>query len=191
MSEPFQPEDLSPFEARLAELLPRPAQIGRDEILFEAGRQEAYREQRRVLHKWYAVSAALLVVVCGQWLWLTDHGTTGGVPAIADVPAATEEPLSPSDLQLAEDGSENNSPAATSSDSIAESAPSVPRPSMWEKLLPLPESTRSTIALGRDLTVGSSMRGIAYESFSIPKAGSMPAEDEPILSPMFRTHVSE
>lgn len=194
MSEPYESEDLSPFEARLAELMPRPAQIGRDEILFEAGREDAYRQQRRVLRRWYAVSAVLLMVICGQWIVMKRESTPGGTPSIADAPSSTEEVVVPSNLQLVEgshDPATSSNPPEVSSESVAQVDRSSRVPSIWEKLIPLPSSADATIALGRDLTVGSVVRGMPYDSLPIPKAGRMPAEDEPILSPMYRTRLSE
>lgn len=194
MSQQFPGENLSPFEARLAELMPKAVQIGRDEILFEAGRQDAYRQQRHFLYKWYAACAVLMVVVCAQWIWLPGDASHSGAPVIAEVSPSVETPNTPSNSQLAQEKSKPSLPSSdvqTGSNSVAHAAPSSRSPSIWEQLIPLPTTAPSVIALGHDLSVGSSVRGISYEAFATPKPGSIPADDEPILSPMHRMWLAE
>ena len=192
MSQQYPGEDLSPFEAQLAQLMPRPAEIGRDEILFEAGRQDVLRQQRRVLHKWHAACAVLLVVVCGQWIWLPGDATRATTPVIAENATSEEShdalvasPSSDEEAQPLRPGSARQ----TGGGAVAEAAPR--SPSIWGQLIPSPTTTPTAIAMGNDLSVGSSVRGIAFESFATPKPGSIPADDEPILSPMHRLWLAE
>lgn len=192
MSQQFPGEDLSPFEAQLAQLLPRPAQVGRDEILFEAGRQDAFRQQRRVLYKWHAACAVLLVVVCGQWFWLPAGTSPSASPVIADTSPSVETPNAPGTTQLVEDTPQSSLPVHVQPDDSGSLAETAPRsPSLWQQLLPTPAATPAAVAMGHDLSVGSLVYGIPSEAFATPKPGSIPADDQPILSPMHRLRLAE
>lgn len=194
MSEHSPGENLSPFEAQLAELMPRPAEVGRDEILFEAGRQDALRQHRRVLYKWHAACAVLLVVVCGQWIWLPHSTPSENSPLIAETSTSGESPNALANSLIVAEEPEPSPPVRVEpigSGSVPQVRTPTRSPLIWGQLIPSPSTTPAAIAMGNDLSVGSSIRGIALEAFATPKPGSIPADDEPILSPMHRIRLAE
>ncbi|MBI1246677.1 hypothetical protein GC197_02390 [bacterium] len=195
MSQPNQPEDLSPFEAQLSELMPRSAQIGRDEILFEAGRQDALREQRGVLYRWYVACTVLACVVCGQWFWLPGGSLTDTTP-VASQPTSpiesNDEQKGPSLAHESPNPLPPITPAPPTVESVADVVPTPRKPSVWGQLIPLPAASPATMAFGGDLSIGSAARGTFRETtFLLPKPGRMPMLDQPTLSATDRIQIPE
>jgi hypothetical protein len=67
MSKSYSPENLSPFEAQLASLLPGTAGLNRDQIMFQAGQSDARRQHLQSLRRWQTLSAVLLAATAAQW----------------------------------------------------------------------------------------------------------------------------
>lgn len=180
MSEPFQPESLSPFEARLAQLSPKSAQVDRDEVLFQAGRQAAYAEQRGARRKWYVACSALAATVCAQAIWIYGSDV---VPKVASFP--------PEPPRAVESGAPTPEPPANiiepppreqfvQTNPPSDAAPSSAE-SFWSAFLTLSATERRS-AGADSLSVGSSVRGTLRESFVVPKLGGFPSQEPTPLS---------
>lgn len=177
MSEPFQPESLSPFEARLAQLTPAATQVDRDEVLFQAGRHAALAQQRTVLRKWYALCAILAVAVCGQSIWI--YGRPDA-PLTATLPASSPR------------GAEEESPAPIATPTqdrletrlVHREEPQIlpERPaSLWNQLGLPSAGDRRPDAWNGKLSVGVSVNAALEERF-LPRPGVLPTHQQAPLS---------
>lgn len=187
MSEFNQPADLGPFEARLAELLPRSTEVDRDEVLFEAGRQSANRAHRRAMRKWHGLSGLLVCLVVGQWMWLPSTQPTGQTTPVANQATETPPiPESPTDLE--QPASSQNRPAlaeAKRPQQVADepSIPSTNQPSLWGHYF---GTENASLAMQRQLSVGSSRKGTLPMPTLPPRAGSLPSQLDSSLKTMHR-----
>ncbi|MCC9605984.1 hypothetical protein LOC68_20165 [Blastopirellula sp. JC732] len=183
MSESFHPESLSPFEARLAQLTPRSAQVDRDEVLFEAGRQAAFAEQRGVLRKWYVACAALAVATCGQSIWLLGSGDAAKTATLPPPPPQAVEQTPPTpEIASAEDQTPTERIVRTEApvtDPVVSTSQST---SFWAAFLsPSAVDRRPTAAAG-SLSVGSSVKRTMQEVFVVPKPVGIPFHEQSPLS---------
>lgn len=96
MSKSHSTENLSPFEAQLASLIPGATRINRDQLMFQVGRRDALRRHRKSLRRWQALSAVLLAITAGQWSlgpWLLQ-------PTISNQLVSQQHESSPSHAEM-------------------------------------------------------------------------------------------
>lgn len=187
MSEFNQSANLGPFEARLAELLPSANEVDLSEVMFEAGRQSAQLDHKRALRKWYAACGVLACFVIGQWILLPNFQPFGETTPIADFipeePAPAVIPSLPERPALVRD--KHSPPGLDKTQSllqVPEETVTMPEqtPSVWEQLFAL---DNSSLAMQRQLSVGSSRKGALPMPSLAPRAGSLPTHlDSPLTS---------
>ncbi|PQO40715.1 hypothetical protein [Blastopirellula marina] len=190
MSEFNQSANLGPFEARLAELLPCATEVDRDEVLFEAGRQSAQLQHRRALHKWHAACGVLTCFVVGQWILLPSFQPLGETTPIADVtpeeqspaviPTVSDHPVIVQDKRLPLESDKTHSPVQVPEEIVAIPKP---EPSVWGQIF---TTGSSSLAMQRQLSIGSSRKGALPMPTLAPPSGSLPSHLDATLTSMRR-----
>lgn len=182
------PDDFSPFEARLAGLIPVTNQVNRDEIMFQAGRTASHRQHRRTMRRWQAACGLLLCVSIGQWAWLPNIGDLPPHQQIAErTPSApdekpTQEEASPTPAatETAQVPSADESePPSQPSPTTKEALPEPPLPSIWGLDFFVGRHQDHNQRLRRDLTgrglsVGSPPTAVWNEPATPPQASRGP-----------------
>lgn len=183
------PDDFSPFEARLAGLIPVTSRVDRDEIMFQAGRTTSHRAHHRTMRRWQAACGLLLCVTIGQWAWLPSIGELPPHPQIAQqaetAPAEKPRP-EPQPQQLPSETvitpvESSEQPSPTPDVPPPESTqPAPPLPSLWgfEFLVRQPVIRRDLAGrglTGNGLTVGSLPSAVWNEPAAPLRASRGPA----------------
>lgn len=202
------PEDLSPFEARLAGLIPVTRGVDRDEIMFQAGRNVSLQAHRRAMRRWQAACGLLLCVTIGQWAWLPSIGELPPHQQIAQetLPVQGEtsserssetlsqtqspqEKASPevANTEAAQEPSANESESPSQHSRTTEEAlPEPPVPSIWGldffvRRQSHHQNFRRDLP-GRGLSVGSPPSAVWNEPATPPRASRSPAPPTPRTS---------
>lgn len=172
MSKSHSTENLSPFEAQLASLVPGATRLNRDQLMFQVGRRDALRRHRQSLRRWQALSAVLLAITAGQWSlapWRLQPTTS------SNQLVSQQDEASPSLAEMSNhrpDGSredvarrvggqipEDDAASGVQSDKSPSVGPVVPRSLPRERNVPgkfdAAETSRDPRTPGGGLTVGS------------------------------------